>query len=84
MKLTIVDTPGFGDYTNNTDCWLPIIDFIDNQYEQYMRQEQQPSRHGIIDMRVHACLYFIRPTGHTYVLGRDRHLSCALKGLCAG
>ncbi|KAJ1883962.1 Septin spn4, partial [Kickxella alabastrina] len=32
---------------------------------QYLRQEQQPVRKGIVDMRVHACLYFIRPNGHT-------------------
>ena len=30
-----------------------------------MRQEQQPNRQDKSDMRVHACLYFIRPTGHT-------------------
>ena len=30
-----------------------------------MRQEQQPRRPEMVDMRVHACLYFIRPTGHT-------------------
>lgn len=30
-----------------------------------MRQEQQPKRMEKIDLRVHACLYFIRPTGHT-------------------
>ncbi|CCO30251.1 Cell division control protein 12 AltName: Full=Septin [Rhizoctonia solani AG-1 IB] len=30
-----------------------------------MRQEQQPQRDEKTDMRVHACLYFIRPTGHT-------------------
>ncbi|KAG2360274.1 septin [Suillus spraguei] len=27
--------------------------------------EQQPQRNEKIDLRVHACLYFIRPTGHT-------------------
>jgi cell division control protein 12 len=64
VRLNIVDTPGFGDYVNNRDSWLPIVEFIDNQYESYMRQEQQPIRVGKIDMRVHACLYFIRPTGH--------------------
>ncbi|RKP05656.1 septin, partial [Thamnocephalis sphaerospora] len=64
VRLNIVDTPGFGDYVNNKDSWLPIVEFIDNQYESYMRQEQQPIRKGKIDMRVHACLYFIRPTGH--------------------
>ncbi|KAL0084130.1 putative septin [Phycomyces blakesleeanus] len=65
VKLTVIDTPGFGDYVNNRESWLPIIEFIDDQHEAYMAQEQQPTRAGIIDLRVHACLYFIRPTGHT-------------------
>ncbi|KAI6008752.1 Septin-domain-containing protein [Pisolithus orientalis] len=65
VKLTVIDTPGFGDYVNNRDSWSPIVDFIDDQHEAYMRQEQQPQRSEKIDLRVHACLYFIRPTGHT-------------------
>ncbi|KAH8827223.1 septin [Flagelloscypha sp. PMI_526] len=65
VKLTVIDTPGFGDYVNNRDSWAPIVDFIDDQHEAYMRQEQQPQRHEKTDLRVHACLYFIRPTGHT-------------------
>ncbi|ORY98210.1 Septin-domain-containing protein [Syncephalastrum racemosum] len=65
VKLSIIDTPGFGDYVNNRHSWLPIVDFLDDQHENYMRQEQQPSRAGAVDMRVHACLYFIKPTGHT-------------------
>ncbi|CAO1621581.1 unnamed protein product [Parajaminaea phylloscopi] len=64
-KLTVVDTPGFGDYVNNRDSWTPIVEFIDDQHEMYMRQEQQPERREKTDLRVHACLYFIRPTGHT-------------------
>ncbi|KAI7886334.1 Septin [Lichtheimia hyalospora FSU 10163] len=64
VKLNVIDTPGFGDYVNNYDSWLPVVEFIDDQHENYMRQEQQPSRQGVIDMRVHACLYFIRPNGH--------------------
>ncbi|KIM64434.1 hypothetical protein SCLCIDRAFT_114927 [Scleroderma citrinum Foug A] len=65
VKLTVIDTPGFGDYVNNRDSWSPIVDFIDDQHEAYMRQEQQPERNEKIDLRVHACLYFIRATGHT-------------------
>ncbi|KAJ1303865.1 hypothetical protein OPQ81_008284 [Rhizoctonia solani] len=65
VKLTVIDTPGFGDYVNNRDSWTPIIDFVDDQHEIYMRQEQQPQRDQKTDMRVHACLYFVRPTGHT-------------------
>ena len=64
VKLTVIDTPGFGDYVNNKDSWAPIVDFIDDQHESHMRQEQQPDRADKTDMRVHACLYFIRPTGH--------------------
>jgi cell division control protein 12 len=67
VKLSVIDTPGFGDYVNNRDSWSPIVDFIDDQHEAYMRQEQQPMRTDKTDLRVHACLYFIRPTGHTSV-----------------
>ncbi|BEJ16644.1 hypothetical protein CspHIS471_0600450 [Cutaneotrichosporon sp. HIS471] len=65
MRLTVIDTPGFGDYVNNRDSWAPIVEFIDDQHESYMRQEQQPSRVTKQDLRVHACLYFIRPSGTT-------------------
>ena len=44
---------------------MPIVEFLDDQHESYMLQEQQPKRQDKIDLRVHACLYFIRPTGHT-------------------
>ncbi|ANB14349.1 septin CDC12 [Sugiyamaella lignohabitans] len=64
VRLNIVDTPGFGDNVNNRDAWQPLVEFIDDQHESYMRQEQQPNRKDKVDMRVHACVYFIRPTGH--------------------
>ena len=65
VRLTVIDTPGFGDYVNNRDSWMPIIEFLDDQHESFMLQEQQPKRVDKIDLRVHACLYFIRPTGHS-------------------
>ncbi|CAN3362624.1 cell division control protein 12 [Diutina catenulata] len=65
IRLNVIDTPGFGNNVNNHDSWTPIIDFIDDQHESYMKQEQQPTRHEKKDLRVHACLYFIRPTGHS-------------------
>ncbi|KAK7206233.1 septin-4 [Myxozyma melibiosi] len=65
IRLTVVDTPGFGDYVNNKEAWTPIVEFLDDQHESFMVQEQQPHRAEKVDMRVHACLYFIRPTGHT-------------------
>uniref|UniRef100_A0AAZ1X4M0 Septin n=1 Tax=Oreochromis aureus TaxID=47969 RepID=A0AAZ1X4M0_OREAU len=64
LKLTIVDTPGFGDAVNNTACWRPITDYIDQQFEQYFRDESGLNRKNIQDNRVHCCLYFIPPFGH--------------------
>ncbi|KAI8646064.1 putative septin [Parasitella parasitica] len=65
VMLTIIDTPGFGDYVNNYNSWMPIYEFLDDQHESFMAQEQQPTRKSAIDLRVHACLYFIRPSGHS-------------------
>lgn len=65
MRLNVIDTPGFGNNVNNSDLWQPIIDFIDDQHDMYLKQERQPERKQIIDLRVHACLYFIRPLGHS-------------------
>ncbi|XP_062896962.1 septin 5a isoform X1 [Mobula hypostoma] len=64
LKLTIVDTPGFGDAVNNIQSWKPIADYIDQQFEQYFRDESGLNRKNIQDNRVHCCLYFISPYGH--------------------
>eukprot|EP00118_Oscarella_pearsei_P028805 m.2977 g.2977 ORF g.2977 m.2977 type:complete len:354 (+) comp8995_c0_seq1:174-1235(+) len=64
LRLTVVDTPGFGDAVDNRDCWKPIIKYINMQYEAYLRDEQALNRRNIVDNRVHCCLYFISPTGH--------------------
>uniref|UniRef100_A0AAR2M1X0 Septin-type G domain-containing protein n=1 Tax=Pygocentrus nattereri TaxID=42514 RepID=A0AAR2M1X0_PYGNA len=65
MKLTVIDTPGFGDQINNENCWQPIMKFINDQYEQYLQEEINIERKKRIpDSRVHCCIYFIPPTGH--------------------
>lgn len=65
LRVNAVDTPGFGDNVDNNKAWQPIVDFLDDQHESYMQQEQQPERKKRYDLRVHALLYFIRPTGHS-------------------
>lgn len=62
--FTVIDTPGFGDYTNNKNSWVPIVNYIDEQHRIYMLRDEQPDRRRLVDTRVHACLYFIRPSGH--------------------
>uniref|UniRef100_A0A8C9ZEA6 Septin n=1 Tax=Sander lucioperca TaxID=283035 RepID=A0A8C9ZEA6_SANLU len=64
LKLTILDTPGFGDAVNNTNSWTSITDYIDQQFEHYFRDESGLNRKNIQDNRVHCCLYFIPPFGH--------------------
>ncbi|KAI8585683.1 Septin-domain-containing protein [Geranomyces variabilis] len=65
VRLTVIDTPGFGDYVNNQDCWVPVVEFLDEQHQNYMSHEQRAQRDQKDDLRVHVCLYFIQPTGHT-------------------
>nr|XP_061832956.1 neuronal-specific septin-3-like [Nerophis lumbriciformis] len=66
MKLTVVDTPGFGDQINNDNCWEPICKYINEQYDKFLKEEVNITRKKRIpDTRVHCCLYFIPPTGHS-------------------
>ncbi|XP_035260248.1 septin-9-like isoform X1 [Anguilla anguilla] len=65
MKLTVIDTPGFGDQINNENCWEPIVKYINEQYEKYLKEELNINRkRRIPDTRVHCCVYFLPPTGH--------------------
>ncbi|KAI6217673.1 Septin [Aphelenchoides fujianensis] len=62
LNITFVDTPGFGDHVNNTDCWKPIVKFVEDRFSEFLSEEtriERPAR--IEDKRVHLCLYFIAP-----------------------
>ncbi|BGP00836.1 Cell division control protein 3 [Rhodotorula toruloides] len=65
LRLTVVDTPGYGDFINNEDGWKPILDNIEARFDAYLEQENRVNRQKMVDNRVHACLYFIEPTGHS-------------------
>ena len=46
--------------------WDPIIKFTKDQHSAYLRKELTAMRdRQIVDTRVHCCLYFIRPSGHS-------------------
>ena len=44
-----------------------IVDYIDTQYEAYLQEELKVKRalHSYHDTRIHVCLYFVAPTGHS-------------------
>ncbi|KAI3360341.1 hypothetical protein L3Q82_014656 [Scortum barcoo] len=55
----------FGDQINNENCWDPIVKYINEQYEKYLREELHINRkRRIPDSRVHCCIYFLPATGH--------------------
>lgn len=68
LRLTVVDTPGFGDAIDNSDSFSAILEYIDEQYERFLRDENGLNRRNIVDNRIHCCFYFISPFGHGYVL----------------
>uniref|UniRef100_A0A8C3V971 Septin n=1 Tax=Catharus ustulatus TaxID=91951 RepID=A0A8C3V971_CATUS len=65
LKLTIVDAVGFGDQINKDE--RPIVEYIDTQFENYLQEELKIRRSlfNYHDTRIHVCLYFITPTGHS-------------------
>ena len=43
------------------------MDYIDTQFENFLQEEMKIKRslHNYHDSRIHICLYFIAPTGHS-------------------
>lgn len=68
VDLTVIDTPGFGNYVNNGFAWVPIVNYIESQNLHYMCAEEQPDRTQLKDTRVNVCIYFLPPTGRVHAL----------------
>ena len=64
MSVLFLDTPGYGDAIDNTDSFKPIVQYIDDQFEKYFKDESGLNRRNIVDNRIHCCFYFINPAGH--------------------
>ena len=62
--MTVVNTPGFGDQLDNRQCCQPIAAFLEEQFQRFLQADTSVHRDNIQDTRVHACLYFIAPSGH--------------------
>lgn len=44
--------------------WKPILDNIEARFDAFLEQENRVNRTKLADNRIHACIYFIAPTGH--------------------
>lgn len=65
MKLTIIETKGFNNQLDRTEIYKPILDYIEERYEDYLRDElkvHESKYNDITDNRVHCCIYMISPT----------------------
>ena len=64
--LTVIDTPHFGDRVNTHDLRSPIVDFIGDQHEMGMIQEQQAyDRSDLVSMQ--PCLLILHQSYQPYV-----------------
>jgi septin family protein len=69
IRLTVCDTPGFGDNIDNESAFSTIIGYLEKQYDDILAEESRIKRNPRFeDQRIHALLYFIPPTGHRYIL----------------
>ena len=90
LSLTVVDTPGtqalspldsydllgYGDAVNNSNCWNPILEYLEEKFEEFLEGETRVNRnHCKPDTRVHACLYFIAPTGGSLIFSWLVHVN---------
>ena len=62
FSIVMNNVCGFSSYS-----WKPIVDYIDAQFDAFLQEELKIKRmlHSYHDSRVHACLYFVAPTGHS-------------------
>lgn len=63
QKITLIDTPGFGETLDDTDTQNSICSFIRTQFNLFMAEEAKIRRNPKYeDSRVHCLLYFIPAT----------------------
>lgn len=61
IRMNITEVDGIGDCIDNTNCWVPIVDFLEKNFEDYHNKFKKSVASQIEDKRVHLCLYFLEP-----------------------
>ena len=47
----MIDTPGFGEAVDNTECWAPILEYVEDRFDAYLEAETRVERVDIRDNR---------------------------------
>eukprot|EP01118_Nematostelium_gracile_P010162 TRINITY_DN347_c0_g1_i1.p1 TRINITY_DN347_c0_g1~~TRINITY_DN347_c0_g1_i1.p1 ORF type:complete len:567 (+),score=143.17 TRINITY_DN347_c0_g1_i1:62-1702(+) len=59
LRLTLIDTVGYGDDMNNENSIVPVIGEIERRFMLYYRERATTIAKDKTDPRVHCCFYFI-------------------------
>jgi cell division control protein 12 len=64
-SLCLAEAVGFGEAVDNSDCWVPIVQYVEQKNDEFWQSQISPNGpSGQRDGRVHVVLYFISPHGN--------------------
>lgn len=64
LKLTLVISRNYGEALSLQNAYLPLVQYIDEQFANYHKRESSRDRRNIQDTMVHCMFFFISPIGH--------------------
>lgn len=64
LKLNLVESRNYGESLTSKDIFLPLVNYIDNQFSDYHKRELGFDRRNIQDNMVHCLFFFISPICH--------------------
>lgn len=60
-RLNITEIDGIGDSVDNTECFKPIINLLESNFDEYSLSFKERTKATIDDKRIHVCFYFLEP-----------------------
>lgn len=60
-KINLTEVDGIGDCVENSNCYEPVVSFLESKFDDYQNKFKNSVKQLIDDNRVHLCLYFLEP-----------------------
>lgn len=64
LRLTVVDCKNYAQAEKKKGSYLPLVQYIDEQFSHYYKQESSYDRRQIQDKMIHCLFFFIYSAGH--------------------
>ncbi|KAL6122601.1 hypothetical protein NUSPORA_00369 [Nucleospora cyclopteri] len=61
INMEVIEVDGIGDSIDNTNCHEPIVQILNDRFEDYSNKFNNTIKSKIEDNRIHICLYFLEP-----------------------